>query len=185
MSLASKRYSLALIDIAKENNMLDEIYEQFKIVVKELTKEKKMWELINIPSIETSQQKQLIQTIFGGGINPYLNNFLMVLFDKNRFNELEFIFSAFKDYYFVEKNTVEASVLSVIKLSEEHIKAIQEKLEKRTNKNIIVTNEIDESIIGGIVIYFGDQVIDGSIRSQLNSMKIELKSIRLQELGVN
>lgn len=138
-----------------------------------------MWELINIPSIEKSQQKELINTIFGNNMNSYLYNFLMILFDKNRFIELEFIFLAFKDYYFVEKNTLEASIVSVIELSEEQLKTIQKKLEQRTNKKIIITNEIDESILGGLIIYVGDQVIDGSIRSQLNNMKIELKAIRL------
>lgn len=185
MSLASKKYSVALLDIAKEHNMLDEIYEQFKTIVTELTRDKKMWELMNIPSMKTSEQKELIKTIFGQEINEFLYNFLMILFDKNRFNELEFIFLAFKDSYLAEKNTLEASVLSVIELSKENISAIQEKLEKRFCKNILITNEIDESILGGLIVYVGEQVIDGSIKSQLSNIKSNLKLIRLQELGVN
>ncbi|MPW27003.1 F0F1 ATP synthase subunit delta [Alkalibaculum sp. M08DMB] len=185
MSLASKKYSFALIEIAKQNNMLDEIYEEFKIIVTELTQQADIWSLMNIPSIETSQQKKLINTIFGDDINQYLYNFLMILFDKNRFNELEFIFLAFKDYYLSEKNTLEASILSVNELSEEHMKLIQVKLEKRYKKNILITNKLDESILGGLIVYVGDQVIDGSIKSQLNNMKHELKELRLQELGVN
>lgn len=185
MSLSSKKYSFALIDIAKEHDMLDEIYEQFKTIVTELTREEGMWELINIPSIETSEQKKLIRTIFGEDINEYLYNFFMLLFDKSRFNELEDIFQSFRDYYLAEKNTLEASILSVLALSEEHIKVIKEKLEKRYKKNILMTNEIDPSILGGLIIYVGDQVIDGSIKSQLNGMKSGLKEIRLQELGVN
>lgn len=185
MSLASKKYSLALIEIAKENNMLDEIYEEFKTITTELIQDKKMWELINIPSISTSDQKELIQTIFGKNINKYLLNFLMILFDKNRFDELEFIFLAFKDYYLAEKNTLEASVLSVIELSKEHMQGIQQKLERRFKKKIMITNQIDQSILGGLIVYVGDQVIDGSVRSQLNHIKNGLKEIRLQELGVN
>lgn len=185
MSLASKKYSFALLDIAKEHKILDEVYEQFKTIVTELTREKDMWQLMNIPSIGTSQQKELIKTIFGDDINQYLYNFLMLLYEKNRFSELESIFQSFKEFYLAEKNTLEASILSVIELSEEHIKAIKEKLEKRYSKNILITNEIDETILGGLIVYVGDQVIDGSIRSQLSTMKIELKEIRLQELGVN
>jgi len=64
-----------------------------------------------------------------------------------------------------------AHVKTVIPLEEEDRKNLKEKLEKKYNKEIILKEEIDKSIIGGVYVRVGDDVIDGTIKSKLNEMK--------------
>ncbi|MFZ7119678.1 MAG: ATP synthase F1 subunit delta [Eubacteriaceae bacterium] len=185
MSLVSKKYASALMDVAKENANLDEVYEQFKIVIDELTTDKRIWMLLNIPSMDTKMRKNLISDIFKNSLNQYLYNFIMILFDKNRFNELKFIFLSFKELYLMEKNMIEVTVVSVLELSESQKNTLKVKLEKQYNKIVILHNKIDKTILGGLIIYVGEKVIDGSIKSKLMNLRNDLKEIRLQELGVS
>lgn len=180
MSLGSRRYAAALLEIAKENNILDEIYLELEMVVQELIKEKKMWQLMTSAQVEKEEKEKILQEIFEKKIHDYLYNFLRVLLKKNRFIELELIFLAFKESYLNEKNILEASVLSAIKLTDEHIQKLQEQLEKRTRKKVIVKNKIEESILGGLVIYIGEQVIDGSVRNKLNVLRSNLQNVGLE-----
>ena len=184
MSVVSKRYARALLQIAKESDILEEIVYDLEIVAMELTRERKMGQLMKSAQINKEEKKEIIQRIFGKEINTHLNHFLMVLIDKNRFSELKSIYVDFKEGYLKEKNILEASIFSAIKLTNEHLHKLQEKLEKRTGKKVVVKNDIDESIIGGLIIYIGGQVIDGSIRNQLQQLRNKLQETGLEEVGV-
>ncbi len=184
MSLGGRRYAAALLEIAKENNIVDEMYQELEMVVEELTKEKKMWQLMTSAQVQKEEKEKILQKVFEKRINNFLYSFLMVLLQKNRFFELELISLAFKESYLSEKNILEASIVSAIKLTEEHMHKVQKQLEKRTAKKIIIKNVVEESILGGLVIYIGEQVIDGSVRNQLNELKKNLHNIGLEETEV-
>ena len=67
-----------------------------------------------------------------------------------------------------------AQVKSVIPLSEYQANKLTENLEKKFNKKIILKQEIDKSIIGGLYVVVGDEVIDGSVKSQLQQIKSQV-----------
>jgi len=68
-------------------------------------------------------------------------------------------------------NTLLADVKTVIPLTEEEKKTLMTKLENKYDKKIILKEEIDESIIGGVFIKVGNDVIDGTIRNKLKEMR--------------
>ncbi|HAE60753.1 MAG TPA: hypothetical protein DCG38_00200 [Eubacteriaceae bacterium] len=185
MSLVGKKYSQALLEVAKEKNTTDEIYNQFKSIIEALDANEELWDILTIPSIESDEKKAIIEKIFKGSIDGFLYSFLMISVDKNRVTDLKDIFESFKELYFVENNMVEATVVSAVALEEKDIKRLKGKLEKRYEKTVMIQSRIDPDIIGGLIVYVGDQVIDGSIKRKIAMMKNDLKEIRLQELGVN
>lgn len=184
MSLIGKRYAIALLDVAKENNMIDRMYDEFELVINNITKEKDLWQLFISPSIENNQKKEISKEIFGDYLNKFLLNFLNILIEKNRIKDIKDIFYSFKSLTHDEKNMLEASAITAIAMSDVEKKRLKENLEKKYNKKVLLKNEIDQSIIGGIIVYIGNQVIDGSVRKSLSNLKQELQEIRLQELGV-
>ncbi|MFZ7133030.1 MAG: ATP synthase F1 subunit delta [Eubacteriales bacterium] len=185
MSLVGKKYATALMGVAKDHCQLDEIYNDFKIIVNALDENKQMWTLMNTPSLQTQLKKDILKAITGEAFNSFLYNFFMILLEKHRFLELKFIFLSFKESYLAEKNTMEATVVSVIELKQEFKERLQKQLEAKYKKSIVLQTEVDPSILGGLIVYVGDQVIDGSMRRKLNNMKNNLKEIRLQQLGVS
>lgn len=185
MSLVSRKYASALMEAALELNQLDDIFNDFKIIQDSFNQNQDFWVLINSPGLQKKQQKQILMDIFGGKTNDALYNFLLILIDKNRFMELKSIFITFKDLYLAEKNTMEAMIVSAVELRDDYKEQLKKNLELKYQKNIILQTSIDPSILGGLIVYVGDQVIDGSSKRKLNNIKNSLKEIRLQQLGVS
>lgn len=180
MSLVAKRYAQALFDTAVDKEIVDAMFDEFSSVIDLFKSETGLMDLMLTPSINTSEKKGILDRVLRKSLNQYLNNFLNILLDKNRFEFLMEIHDDFRQLVFPYKNMVEATVLTVVPLDESQRVALEEKLALRFNKKVILDNKLDESILGGAVVYVGDQIIDGSIRNQLNQMKTQMNSLRLQ-----
>jgi len=179
MSLVGKRYAQALFDAAVDSNNVDGMFDEFSTVIDLFKSEEGLMNLMMTPSINTSEKKAILGRVFKESFNQYLRNFLNILLDKNRFEYMVEIHDAFRKLVFPYKNTVEATVLTVVPLDEALRVALEEKLKLRFNKKVILNNQIDETILGGAVVYVGDQIIDGSIRNQLTQMKTQMNNLRL------
>ena len=180
MSLVAKRYAQALFDTAVDKGIVDAMFDEFSSVIDLFKSEAELMDLMLTPSINTSEKKGILDRVLRKSLNQYLNNFLNILLDKNRFEFLVEIHDDFRQLVFPYKNMVEATVLTVVPLDEAQRVALEEKLALRFNKKVILDNKLDESILGGAVVYVGDQIIDGSIKNQLNQMKTQMNSLRLQ-----
>ncbi|MGE4507652.1 MAG: F0F1 ATP synthase subunit delta [Eubacteriaceae bacterium] len=179
MSLVAKRYAQALFDTAVDKNLVDGMYDEFSSVIDLFKSEAGLMNLMLTPSMNTGEKKGVLERVFGGAINKYLKNFLNILLDKNRFEFVMEIHEMFRQLVLPYKNTVEARVLTVVPLDEELRVKLEEKLADRFQKKVVLENVIDETILGGAVVYVGDQVIDGSIKNQLDQMKTQMNNLRL------
>ncbi len=103
-------------------------------------------------------------------------NFLKLLVEYNRVDVLPEISAQFEILKANVENTVEVTVTSAVALSAAQKKAITAALKKRLGRTVHLETEIDESLIGGAVIRAGDVVIDGSLRSRLDSLSNALVS---------
>ncbi|AFA47029.1 F0F1 ATP synthase subunit delta [Acetobacterium woodii] len=179
MSLVASKYARALFDVAVDKDQLDEIFSDFKTATDLFSSEKKFMDLMLTPSLNTGEKKGILMRSLESLSNQYVKNYLMILMDKNRFEDIFDIYEAFRKLCNEHKNLVEARVLTVIPLDETLRIALEENLAKRFNKKVILENEIDKSILGGAVVYVGDQIIDGSIKNQLSQMKKQVNNLRL------
>jgi F-type H+-transporting ATPase subunit delta len=179
MSLIGRRYAEAIFEIGVEKNQLDEIYEQFTTVTEVLKTEKTFWVILETPNVDVDDKKAMLHDIFKGELNTSFENFLKLLFDKNRFVDIYDIYISFKEMVLKEKNLLEAIVVTVVEMSDGSLNKLKGNLEKRFNKTVLISNEIDPEILGGAVIYIGSEVIDGSVRAKLNGMKTNVKEMRL------
>ena len=101
-------------------------------------------------------------------------NFLLLLIEKDRIGFLKEKVVQLEKIYLEKQNMIIAQVKSVIPLSEYQANKLTENLEKKFNKKIILKQEIDKSIIGGLYVVVGDEVIDGSVKSQLQQIKSQV-----------
>ena len=179
MSIIGKKYAIALFDLAFEKNILDDVYDDFSLFIETLNKNKKFSDLLLFPSLSTDEKKVMLENVFGKEMNNYLKNFLDILLDKNRFEHSQEIYQIFRKTYFENKGMVEAVVLSVHPMEDQLKTALKQKLEMHFDKKVQLVNQIDPSILGGAIVYIGEQVIDGSVRKQLDEIKVNMNNIRL------
>lgn len=166
-----RRYALALYKICKENNKVERVLEQFKEIVYEMKSNEGLMKLIKHPQISKTDKKKIFTEIFQDKIEDELLGFLMLLIDKERILFLREKYEQFKLIDLEEKNTVIAVVRAVVPLSENQKDILKAKLEKMYNKTIIIKEEIDPTLIGGLMIMVGTDVIDGSIKEKLSELK--------------
>lgn len=183
-NLLEKRYASALLEIGKEQELLEDFHEQLVEVVNQFKRHKDFRKLMNSPQITSAEKKEILSEVFGRVLHPHLLNFLYLLIDKDRERYIEDVAQTFQEMFYDEKNILFVRVSSAVALSEEQLSAIKGKLSTRFNKEIVIHNQVEPSIIGGIIIYTEDQIIDGSVKTKLEKLKAHLKEIRLQEIGV-
>jgi F-type H+-transporting ATPase subunit delta len=141
-----------------------------------MAKEKELEQAITNPLYGASGRKKVLETVIGKvGISKIVESFLLLLFDKGRFDFLSDINEFYQKLADELKGVLRASLVSAAELSSDTVEKIRTTLSKKTGKDIILQVEQDPSLIGGIVSRIGDLVLDGSIKSQLLNMRESLK----------
>lgn len=166
-----RRYALALYEVGEENNKVDKYISDFEDIVTLIKTNNDIQQIIKHPKMSTSVKKQMFTDIFQGKIDKELLSFLLLLVEKKRIHEVDGILNQLREISLEKNNKVIAEIKTVIPLTDDERKALTEKLSKKYNKTIILREIIDESIIGGVYVRVGDDVIDGTIKYKLESMK--------------
>ena len=117
-----------------------------------------------------------MDNVYGDKLSKEVLNFIKILVDKRRVRYLLDIASEFEKMVLDYKGIVKALAYSSVKLSDEKIKKLEEKLSQQTGKTVEIENRIDESLLGGVMIKFNDVVVDGTLKGKLKSLEGVLKN---------
>jgi F-type H+-transporting ATPase subunit delta len=175
--LVSKTYGEALFNLALEDGTLTTIIEEVNVVKEAVDANPDLLKLLNHPKIDKEEKISVIENIFKGRVSDSLVGFLVIIVQKDRYNDLDGIFEYFiakvKEY----KNIGVASVTSAVELTEEQKKQVEQKLLQTTKYNQFeLTFHVDKSLIGGLVIRIGDRVVDSSIKTKLQMLAKDLRN---------
>lgn len=166
-----RRYAFALYKACSEVGNTDLVLEQLKEIVDELESNEGLKKIIKNPRINRYNKKRIFRDMFQGDIEDELLSFLLLLIDKGRILYLKEKYIQFNQIYLKRHNTVLAKVKSVIPLEAPQRDKLKERLENKYKKTIILDEEIDKALIGGVLLRVGNEVIDGSIRGKLEKLK--------------
>lgn len=165
-----RRYALALYEIAEEKGKVKQYLEELRDILNIISDED-FTKLIKHPQVSTSSKKKLFNDVFKDKIDEDLLSFLLVLIEKGRILQLESKINEFEKIYLERNNTIVAKVKTVIPLKDDEKHGLIDKLQKKYNKKIILEEEIDKDIIGGVYVEINGKIIDGTIKSKLDEMK--------------
>lgn len=175
--IIAKRYANTLFEISIEKNTLKDISKEVIYIQEIIEDNRDLLKILQSPLIKPNEKKDIFKNIFKEEISKELINFIYVVLDKNRGNYLLEIFSVFENLKDEHENTEKAEAITAVPLDDETLNNLKDSLEKSSSKNIILTNKVDSSIIGGIYIKVGDKIIDGTIRKRLNDIHDGLKEV--------
>lgn len=180
--LASNVYGEALFQIAVEDGRIDEIMGEIGAVRKALEENQELSVLMEHPKIIKEEKIHLMESCFQGKVSDDVTGFLTVVVSKGRFKELPAIFdyltARMKEY----KKIGVVAVKSAVELRGEQKEKIRSKLMETTDyKSLEIDWQVDESLIGGLVIRIGDRVVDSSLKYKLEQLTSRLLKISLDE----
>lgn len=175
ISLSSKNYADALVKLGKDNVIsYDAIFKNLEIAQQIFASSQDLVEVLNNPAISNETKYSIIDEVFKDQIDIKIIDFIKILIDKKRFKEFNEIIEAYKVELDKINNIQRVEVTSAISLSDETKQRITEKLHTKLQKNIIPTWEVNNDIIGGLVIKIDDDVIDSSLKNKLESLSKNL-----------
>ncbi|AKL93734.1 F-type ATP synthase delta subunit [Clostridium aceticum] len=177
--LIAKKYAKALFEVAQEDNTLQPIREELAFIQAALEENQDFKKLLHTPLITSNEKKEIVKNVFKEKVSTEMLNFLYILVDKGRANHFEEIVKEFNMMADASKNMVEAVAVTAIPLNKERLQKLQVQLSMASGKNVKLNNEVDENVIGGVLIKMGDKVIDGTLKSRLGHLKQQLSQVIL------
>lgn len=178
-SIVAKRYASALFSLAEENNEIDVINEQVEVLILALKENPEFLNIVNHPQLNNEKRVEIIKESFGD-IHDHLQGLIHVMFVKNRFAEFYDTLCVFTENVKAYKNILDAKIISAVKLSDEQVAAIQSKLVANLNKKINVSVEVDNTLIGGLLIEVDGRIIDGTVKKYFTDVRQNLLNSSLE-----
>ncbi len=178
--LVSKTYAQALFELAVEENKTSPFLEEALGLLEVIHSNVEFGQFMNHPKIQKEDKIEVVKNVFQGKVSGEMVGFLVTIVEKDRYIEIESILDEFiaavKEY----SNIGTAYITTAIAIDNQEKQDIESRLLATTKyKTIECIYDVDESLIGGMVIKMGDRVVDSSIRTKLDKLQRELLAIQL------
>jgi F-type H+-transporting ATPase subunit delta len=170
------RYAGALFELARESNAIDTVQKSLGTLKASLADSADLSALIASPVVGRADAAKAIAAVAGSlQLDSLTTKFLGVLAENRRLADLPGMIAAFDAIVADHRGEVTAKVTSAHPLTAEQVKALTANLKSRVGRDVTVTATVDPAILGGLVVQLGSQLIDGSIRTRLNSFAQAMK----------
>ena len=173
---AAQRYSKALYGLAKSSSTLDSVDNELAWVLDFFKKNKTANLILLNSAIATANKQDSLGKVIPAEISRLVINFLKVLIKKKRFPELAAIQKEFHRLYERNHNVEEVTAITAVPLSKENVLKLQAVMKRKLNSEIVLLQKVDPRLIGGMIIRYAGNEINGSFRARLNSLEQVLQS---------
>lgn len=175
-ALIGKRYATALFQAVQESEHTDAatVLQELLGIQQALEEVPEFNQFFHSPVIGDREKKQLIENVLKEKISREMYHFLMILVDKGREGSFRDIVGTFQQLTEALQNRMQAVAVTAIPMSDQARERLIASLNAMTGMEITLENQVDESIVGGVLVRLGDRVIDGTVRNRLSLMKEEL-----------
>lgn len=170
-SRVAKRYAKALFNIALKQDMLASVDDDLKALTYSLSNSESFRRFMSRPEVTPLQKKELLSKTLGDKITGLTSDFVKLLIDKRRDDQLLQIQLEFADLKLNHDNVVRAVIASSEELSDAQKKAIIEKMAAKVGRKLEAEFEVDPHLMGGIKVTYDNYVLDGSVRGHLNKLR--------------
>jgi len=174
IATVATRYAKSLLDLAKEQGITDALYADMKFIRQTLQANRQLNVVLKNPIVRAEKKNAIVKQVFGSRLNSVTMSFLSIIARKNR----EPIVDAIADEYIAQYDRMQgishAVVVTTMPLSDTLRQKFKAMVAQATgNTQIELEEKIDAKLIGGYILRIGDRQIDGSLRSQLNEIRLE------------
>lgn len=172
------RYALALFALAEEQSAESEVaadLAHFKTILEESSE---LRNLVESPIFNKDQQGEGINLVAEKlALHRLVRNFLGVLTVNRRLDQVAAAISSYEKLTAVKRGEVTATVVSARALTEIQKKDLAATLKAIAGRAVKFETAVDEELLGGLVVQIGSQVVDSSIRTKLESLKMSMKGV--------
>jgi F-type H+-transporting ATPase subunit delta len=171
----ARRYARALFGIGVDAGKFEALGREIEDFAALLEQSDELRQALENPVFAPSEKRKVLETLLPRvAPTPEVQRFVLLLLERRRIVLLPAIARAYRDMTDVHLGRVRARVISAEPLAEPVLDRVRRSLEQRTGKQVIVETAVDPELIGGVVARVGDLVLDGSVRTQLEDLRLKL-----------
>lgn len=171
-------YAKALMSVAEDNNAVDQVGVEVADLLEVLDSSKELTDFLMSPLMSADAKKGVLRQLAEGNVSDFVLSFLLLLVDRGRVAFLKPILQQYQALLRELKQTALADVTSAVELSEDQQNAIRDRVQAMTGAHSVeLSVRVDPSLLGGLVVKVGSQVIDASLRGQLRRIGLQLATI--------
>ena len=174
VATVAARYAKSLLDLAQERGITETLHKDMLLFKRTVEQSRPLMLMLKNPIVRAEKKSAVLKAAFGNRVDPVTMSFLMIIARKNREGIMDAIADEFIRQYDQLKGVERATVITTVPLTDslrEQMRAIV--MRQTQGKLVELEEKIDPKIIGGYVLRVGDQQIDGSIRNQLNELRLK------------
>lgn len=181
----ASRYAKSLLDIAVEQNKLEETLKDVQLLNAICTGSRDFANMLRNPVIKGDKKQSIIDAVVGGKLSEVMKLFVKLLVNKGREDQLQNITTSFMEMYKKLKNIKTVKLTTAVPANETVRETVRKKIAEAHPDAIIEFEEkVNEELIGGLVMQMDDVMFDFSVRRDLNDVSLQFskniykKSIR-------
>jgi F-type H+-transporting ATPase subunit delta len=172
----ARRYARALLSLGLEEGRHEQLGDELAAVARALNDSRELGFMLQNPGYSQTQRKSVVDTLATAlKLSPVLVNFLRLLVDRQRIADLPLIARSYSALLDSQVGRVRATVTAAQPLSPEDVKKLREAMAQLTGRSIVLEARTDPRILGGLVAQVGATEYDGSLKTQLEKLRNELK----------
>ncbi len=172
------RYAIALFDLGQEANSLKKIAQDVATLSALLETSSDLKGLTLNPVFSSEEKgRAMAAVIKAAELDQLVANFVAVVAKNGRLDELENIISEFMRILAHHNGEVSASVITAQALTKTQLSALKNKLKSMVGSEVTVDTDVDDSLLGGMVVKIGSRMIDSSLKTKLANLEESMKEV--------
>ena len=172
------RYAAALFEIAKDGKQLDRVEADVKAFLGLLDESADLRRLVRSPVISANDQAKALSAVLErAGSSPLTANFFKLIARNRRLFAVADMLRNFRLLAARERGEVNADVASAHPLSQDQMSALKDAMRIQVGKDVQINTRVDPNLLGGLIVKVGSRMIDSSLRTKLNNLKVAMKGV--------
>ena len=170
------RYATALFGLARDERQIDAVSRSLDTLESALAESADFRALVTSPLISRSEAGKAVRALTPTlGVDPITARFIGVLAENGRLGELKQIIKQVRKLAGEHRGETVAEVTSAHALDDKQVAALKGNLKTRIGRDVAIDAKVDPSLLGGLVVRLGSQMIDASIKTKLNNLALAMK----------
>jgi F-type H+-transporting ATPase subunit delta len=170
------RYATALFGLARDENQIDAVTRSLDTLEAAIAESADFRALTTSPLVGRAEAAKAIRALTPTlGLDPITGKFLGVLADNGRLSELKSVIKAVRTLAAGHRGETTAEVTSAFPLDDRQVAALKGNLKTRLGRDVAIDAKVDPSLLWGLVVRLGSQMIDASIKTKLNNLALAMK----------
>ena len=164
-------YGESLYELAKDESLTKLIGEQLAVLQTSFQQEPDFIRLLSSPNLTKAERCQILDDSFRGKVHPYLLNFMKILTEKGYMRFFSDCCDAYTEHYDQDNGILRVTAVTAVALSPEQTEKLTRKLNQITGKEIVLRNQVDSAVLGGVRLDYDGQRLDDTVSHRMDAIR--------------